>query len=459
MSQSKQMDFTNGKIMKKMILFSWPIFLTNLLQTSYQFIDSLWVGNLLGPSALGAITISATVVFTTLSFIIGINSATLTVISQRRGANDEEGLKDSLNAFVFVLGTLAIFLGILGFLFSGTILQVMGTPDEITPLAQSYLQINFIGILFLFGYNFIGTVLRALGDSRTPIRFIIIAVILNAILDPLFIHVFQWGIEGAAYATIISQGTAFVYGLWYSINRANVPFQIPTLPEKRYFLVLFKMGLPAGLSMMAISGGILAIMTVVTSFGEEVVAGFGAAQRLDSLIMLPALTLGSAVNSMAGQNIGAKLWDRVNEIAKQALFLIVLVSVIISTIIFFGAEYFIRMFVQDEETVQFGTMYVKTVAFFYPFLGVNFVLNGIARAAGAMFPVLILNIISFWILRYPLTAVFSAWLGESGIALGMGVSFIISSVIAVGYYFLGNWRKISENIGESTENKHKKEDS
>ncbi|MDT8860949.1 MATE family efflux transporter [Alkalihalobacillus sp. MEB130] len=459
MSQSKQMDFTNGPIMKKMILFSWPIFLTNLLQASYQFIDSLWVGNLLGPSALGAITISATVVFTTLSFIIGINSATLTVISQRKGANDEEGLKDSLNAFVFVLGTLALLLGLLGFIFSGTVLRFMGTPDDILPLAQSYLQINFIGILFLFGYNFIGTVLRALGDSVSPIRFIVIAVLLNTLLDPLFIYVFKWGIEGAAYATIISQGTAFVYGLWFSINKAGVPFQIPKLPEKRYFLVLLKMGLPAGLSMMAISGGILAIMTVVTSFGEGAVAGFGAAQRLDSLIMLPALTLGSAVNSMAGQNIGAKLWGRVNEIAKQGLFLIVMVSLVISTIVFVGAEFFIRMFVQDEETVEFGTMYIRTIAFFYPFLGVNFVLNGIARAAGAMFPVLILNIISFWILRYPLTAIFSAWLGESGIALGMGISFIISSVIAGGYYFLGNWRNISEEIGESTGKKSDKQES
>ncbi|MFC0471182.1 MATE family efflux transporter [Halalkalibacter kiskunsagensis] len=452
MSETNQIDFTKGQIMGKMIMFSWPIFLTNLLQASYQFVDSLWVGNLLGPSALGAITISATVVFTTLSFIIGLNGATLTVISQRRGANDQVGLKESLNAFVFVLGTLAVFLGLIGFLFSGTILRVMGTPEDILPLAQSYLQINFIGILFLFGYNFIGTVLRALGDSKTPIRFIIIAVLLNVVLDPLFIHVFQLGIDGAAYATIISQGSAFTYGLWYSIKRANVPFQIPTFPERRYFIVLFKMGLPAGLSMMAISAGILAIMTVVTGFGEGVVAGFGAAQRLDSLIMLPALTLGSAVNSMAGQNIGAKLWDRVNEIAKQALLLIILVSLTISTIIFFGAELFIRMFVQDEATIQFGTMYVKTIAFFYPFLGVNFVLNGIARAAGAMFPILILNIISFWILRYPLTVLFSMWFDERGIALGMGVSFIISSLIAVGYYFLGNWRKISEEIGEKTGN-------
>ncbi|MCM3762450.1 MATE family efflux transporter [Alkalihalobacillus oceani] len=451
MTQENQLDFTEGKILKKMVLFSSPIFISNLLQSSYQLIDSIWVGNLLGADALGAISISATVVFTVLSFIIGLNGATLTVISQRRGAKDEEGLKDSLNAFVFVLGLLALLLGLIGFLFSGAILRFMGTPETILPMAQAYLQINFVGILFLFGYNFIGTVLRGMGDSRTPVRFILLAVVLNAFLDPLFIYVLNFGIEGAAYATVISQGIAFLYGLFYSIYKANVPFQVPKLPEKRYFIVLFKMGLPAGLSMMAISAGMMAIMTVVTSFGEQAVAGFGAAQRLDNLIMLPALTLGAAVNSMAGQNIGARQWKRVNEIAKQAIILIIVVSLTVSTIIFSGAETFVRIFVQEEETVAFGAMYIQMIAFFYPFLGINFVLNGIARAAGAMFPVLILNIISFWVLRYPLTALFASWFGEEGIAIGMGVSFVISSVVATGYYFLGNWRNISEEVMTSTE--------
>ncbi|OLS36425.1 MATE family efflux transporter [Alkalihalophilus pseudofirmus] len=450
-AQTKQIDFTEGSIRKKMILFSWPIFFANMLQASYQFVDSLWVGNLLGTNALGAISISATVVFTILSFIIGVNGATLTVLSQRKGANDEKGLKESLNAFVFVLGSLALILGAIGFLFSGSILRAMGTPDAILPYAESYLKINFIGILFLFGYNFIGTVLRALGDSKTPIRFVMLAVILNAILDPLFISVFNLGIDGAAYATIIAQGTAFIYGLLYSILRAGVPFSIPTLPERKYFVVLFKMGLPAGLSMMAISAGILAIMTVVTGFGEDVVAGFGAAQRLDSIIMLPALTLGSAVNSMAGQNIGARMWERVREVAKEAIKLILAVTLLISTIMFLFAEYFVSLFIQDPATVAFGAMYVQTIAFFYPFLGINFVLNGIVRASGAMVQVLVLNIISFWVLRFPLTYIFAEWLGERGIAVGMGMSFVVSSIIAASYYFLGNWRKISEDVIKHTE--------
>lgn len=141
--EQKQYDFTEGSILSKMIFFSTPIFLANLLQASYQLIDSLWVGNLLGANALGAIAISGTVIFTILSFIIGINTAALTVLSQYKGAKDNEGLKASLNAFVVILGLMTLALGIFGFMLSGSILRWMGTPDDILPLATSYLRINY----------------------------------------------------------------------------------------------------------------------------------------------------------------------------------------------------------------------------------------------------------------------------------------------------------------------------
>ena len=437
------MDFTTGSIMKKMLLFSWPILFANLLQASYQLIDSLWVGNLIGAHALGAVSLSSVIIFTVLSFIIGINGATLTVLSQQKGAQDESGLKKSLNAFVIVLGSLSICLGIAGFYISPWLLTLLGTPAALFNMAQAYLQINFLGIIFLFGYNFIGTVLRALGDSKTPIRFVLIATILNAILDPIFIAVIGLGIHGAAYATVISQGVAFVYGIIHSLKGAKVPFTIPHKPEKSYLITVFKLGLPGGLQMMAISAGMMAIMSVVTSFGEDVVAGYGAAQRLDSLIMLPAMTLGSAVNSMAGQNIGADKWERVAQIAKDGIFLILTVTTLISTIIFWGAEYFIRLFVDHENTIRFGTLYLKTIAYFYPFLGINFVLNGVVRASGAMFQVLVLNFISFWILRFPFTYISANWFGELGIGIGMAASFVVSSIIATAYYKYGGWRSVT----------------
>lgn len=438
----KNLDFTEGSIIKKMLLFSWPLFLTNLLQVSYQLIDSLWVGNLLGMEALAAVSLSGPVLFAILAFVFGINGATLTVLSQARGAKDDERLKKSLNTFVVVNFIFSIGFGVIGYFTVESILRFLSTPETILPMAKSYLQIHFIGIIFMFGYNFIGTVLRALGDSKTPIQFVLLAVILNAVLDPLFIHTFQLGVDGAAYATLVAQGSAFLYGVIFSISKGRVPFTVPHVPSLDYFKTVMKLGVPGGLQSMAISGGATAIMGIVASFGEEVVAGFGAAQRIDSLIMQPGTALGVAVTSMAGQNIGAKLWDRVRSITRKALMIILVLSFSLSFVIFLSADFLIRLFVDDENTIAFGATFIRSVVFFYPFLGINFILNGTVRAAGAMFQILVLNLISFWVLRVPLTYLFSSWLGPQGLAFGIGCSFVISSCVATLYYVFGKWRNI-----------------
>lgn len=437
----KQHDFTQGNILRQLFVFSGPIMLTNLLQTSYQIVDSLWIGNLLGAKALGAVAISGTIIFTVLSFVIGLNNAALTILSQQKGKDDQEGLKKYLNAFVVILLLMALTLSFIGYFFSETLLVILGTPSDLMDPAKSYLQINFIGILFLFGYNFISTVLRAIGDSKTPLRFVMVAVLLNIVLDPLLISGFNFGIKGAAYATILAQGSAFVYGITHVLYRDLAPFTIPKLPTRQEVGLILNLGIPSGLQMAVISAGSAAIMSVVTLFGGDVVGGFGAAQRLDSVIMLPATALGTAVSSMAGQNIGIKNWNRVKSIAKNGLLYNFSVMILIGVVIFFFVEYGVRLFIQEDAAVAFATRYLRIMAFCFPFLGINFILNGIVRAAGAMYQVLILNIISFWVLRYPLTSLFANMYDEVGIAIGMGSSFMISSVFAALYYRFGKWRE------------------
>ncbi|MFD2673454.1 MATE family efflux transporter [Marinicrinis sediminis] len=442
MTQDERMDFTQGPLLQKMLWFAWPTFIANLLQASYQFIDSLWIGNLLGKNAIGAVAISAPIIFSVLSFMIGINGATLTVLSQYKGRKDEAGMQKALNAFSFILSLLAIFLGLAGFILTPTLLDWLGTPPDLIADARIYLQIHFAGILFLMGYNYVSTVLRAMGDSKTPVRFVVMAVLLNAVLDPLFIAGFDLGMAGAAYATIVAQGAAFLYGLGFSVKKRNVPFQWPSLPSRQHGMQVLKLGVPGGLQMMAISSGMVAILAVVSRFGSDVVSGFGAASRIESLIMIPAFTMGSVVNSMAGQNVGAQIWSRVHQIARQGAVLIFAVSTTISLLVFLGAEFLIRLFVSDSATIDYGVEYLQLIAFFYPFLGLNFVLNGIARSSGAMLQVLILNLVSFWALRFPLAYGFSLWMGSKGIALGIGISFVLSSLIAAGYYRYGGWQKI-----------------
>lgn len=435
-----QQDFTTGSIWRQLLTFTLPILLTNLLQVSYQLIDSLWVGNLLGADALGAVAVSSTITFTVLSFIIGVNNATLTVLSQLKGKDDETRLKSYVNAFTVMLSAMSIVLGMAGFLLAEAILRFLGTPEVMIAEAVSYLQINFLGILFLFGYNFISTVFRALGNSRTPVRFVLTAVILNTILDPLFIHTFNWGIEGAAYATVLSQGIAFLYGISVSLRMKAIPFSAPKVPKREEVSIILRQGIPSGLQMTVIAAGMAAIMSVVTSFGPAAVAGFGAAQRLDSILMLPAQALGIAVNSMAGQNIAINQWDRVKKITLYALMMSTAAMLAAAVCIFVFARWGIGLFIEDESSIAFGAEYVRIIAFFYPFLGLNFVWNGVVRAAGAMFQVLVLNFISFWVLRYPLTWLFARLYGEKGIGMGIAVSFVISSMLAFGYYRFGKWR-------------------
>ena len=215
----------------------------------------------------------------------------------------------------------------------------------------------------------------------------------------------------------------------------------PRKPKWEEVKLILQLGIPSGMQMAVISAGSAAIMSVVTSHGESVVAGFSAAQRLDSLILLPAHALSAAVNSMAGQNIGINQWDRVKKIARYGVIYNTGITIVFALLIVTFAEYGVKLFIQEPEAVRFGSEYLIIVAFFYPFLGINFVLNGIVRASGAMYQVLILNLISFWVLRYPLSYFFSEWMGDRGIAYGIGVSFMISSVLAYLYYKFGGWRK------------------
>lgn len=434
-------DFTQGPIVKPLILFSGPIMLTNLLQTSFQIVDSLWVGNILGAEALAAVNISTTILVTVLSFVLGLNNAALTILSQQYGRRDEEGLKSYLNAFIVVMTVMAVGFGLLGYIFSADLLLLLGTPEAILDQSQIYLQISFLGMFFLFAYNFLNTVLRALGDSKTPMRIVLIAVVLNAILAPVLMVIFELGIVGAAAATVASQGIAFLYSLYHSMRYKLIPFTYPTLPKFSEVSLILKLGIPAGLQMGVIAAGSAAILSVVTSFGGHTVAGFSAAQRLTSLITLPAMALGTAVNSMAGQNIGLNYWTRVKSIAKYAVVYNLSIMIAIAVIIMIFAEAGIRLFIQEPEAVEFGATYLRIVALCFPFLGINFVLNGIVRASGAMFQVLVLNIISFWVLRFPLTDIFSSWFGSVGIGMGMGASFILSSAFAYGYYRFGKWDK------------------
>ncbi|MCQ9617428.1 MATE family efflux transporter [Paenalcaligenes niemegkensis] len=212
-------SFTAGSIPRQLATFSFPILLANLLQASMQLINSLWVGNLLGSAAFGAVTVGTTVIIVVLAFVLGINNATLTIFAQLKGSNDQKRINSYLSAFVIILAVLSLIISVTGYVLTEPLLALMNTPASIASEAKAYLQISFIGTFLLVGYNFIGTALRAFGDSKTPLYFVLLATVLATVLDPLFIAGFDLGVAGAAYATVLAQSIAFIYSLFYLSGR------------------------------------------------------------------------------------------------------------------------------------------------------------------------------------------------------------------------------------------------
>ena len=433
-------DFTTGSVPRQLYRFSLPILLTNFLQMLMPLISSLWVGNLLGSAAFATVTIATTVVTLVLAFVIGMNNATLTIFAQLKGRNEPSEIRTYLSTFVVILLLLSLLTAVAGYALVRPLLQILNVPDAILGTAVQYLRISFLGILFLVGYNFIGSVLRAFGDSRTQLRFVLVATALNAALAPLLIVGLGLDVAGAAYATVLAQAAAFLYSLgWLKRKFGQLSFELqrPRLSQARKILEL---GIPSGAQMIVIYAGMTVILAIVNTFGESVVAGFGAAQRLDTLILLPAIALGIAVNAMAAQNIGNGNWQRVARITRVGIGFNLGVMLAITGILFVFAEPLVRLFIQEPHSVAFGSSYLKIIALFYPFIGLNFILNGVVRGSGAMLQVLLLNIVSLWLLRVPLTYAATSLFGESGVALGMGLSFLISCLFSAAYYRWGGWR-------------------
>ena len=433
-------NFTEGPIARQLGTFALPIVVTSLLQVSIQLINGLWVGNLLGSEAFGAVTVSTILMMVVLAFVMGVNQATLTVFAQLRGRDDPGALRAYLSAFIIILALLALTISGLGYVFAEALLRLLNTPEAIMDDARVYLRINFIGTLLVLGYNFVSTVLRAFGDSRTPLYFVVLATALITLLSPLFIGGLGWGIAGAAVAMVAAQGGAFLYSLVHLARKFpghGFRLQLPKWVEVRTIL---RLGIPSGAQMVVIHAGITVILSLVNSLGADAVAGFGAAQRLDNLILLPAVAVGTAITAMAGQNIGAQQWPRVRQITRAGVIYNTVIMFCLASLLFIWAEPLIRLFIQDQASVDFGTRYLRTIAFFYPFLGLNFVFNSVVRGAGAMFQVLVLNIISLWVLRVPLAWGATALYGSTGVALGIGLSFMLSAGFSFGYYRWGGWR-------------------
>lgn len=438
-------DLTSGNETKLILRFATPMLLGNLFQQLYNIVDSVVVGKFIGTEALAAVGSSFPIVFSLISLIIGVASGGTIIIAQYFGARNFERVKASIGTLYIFLFWASISVTIIGIIFSGTIFRLIQLPEEIIPQAKTYLNIYFLGMIGFFGFNATSAILRGLGDSKTPLYFLILSTFFNIVFDLLFVIVFKWGIAGAAVATVISQGGAFITAVFY-LNRTHEVIQISWREfkfDKDIFRKTLKIGLPTGLQHTFVSLGMTVVQVIVNRFGTNVIAAYAAATRLDSLAILPAMNFGMALSTFVGQNIGAGKTDRIKSGLKSTLLMSSVVSLAVTSIMVFFGRYLIQLFVMSSETevILVGSEYLVIVSSFYIVFSVMFSINGVMRGAGDTLIPMFITFFSLWMVRIPVAYFLSERIGESGIWWAIPVAWITGAVFAYLYYRTGKWKE------------------
>ncbi|OPZ97348.1 MAG: Multidrug export protein MepA [Bacteroidetes bacterium ADurb.Bin408] len=450
-------SLTTGNEAKGILFFVMPMLLGSVFQLMYNVVNTWVVGNFIGKSALGAVGASFPIIFVLISLIIGISTGSTVIISQYFGAKDYEKVKLSIDTVMVFLLVTSVIITVIGLIFSKQIFLLVKLPPELMKDAMTYFNVYLSGLVLLFGYNAVSGVLRGLGDSTTPLYFLIISVVLNVILDLLFVIVFKWGIAGVAVATIISQGFSFILSVIY-LNRTHALLNFSLLRlrfDREIFLKSLKISIPSGLQQTFVSIGMLALMTIVNTFGTDVIAAYTIASRIDSFALLPAMNFSMALSVFTGQNLGAKQMQRVKNGYKYTLWMTLLTSIVTTLVFLFFGRGIISGFNHDASVIELGFQYLLVVSPFYIVFSFMFINNGLLRGAGATLIPMFITLFSLWGFRVPASYFLSQWMGTYGIWTGIPVAWLFGGVCSYLYYKFGNWQKYivvkSSIINESTE--------
>jgi putative MATE family efflux protein len=438
-------DLTTGKEGKLIFQFAAPMLLGNIFQQLFSVVDSIVVGNFIGKEALAAVGASFPVIFMMISMIIGIVMGTTVVISQYFGAKDFARVKRAIDTMYIYSTVAGIVATAAGLLLAEPLLRLLGTPEDIMPQATQYLRIYFSGIIIFFGYNGTSAALRGLGDSKTPLYFLIIATVANIILVLLFVAVFKLGIAGAAYATLLANGIAFALAIYW-LNKTHKLIRIAITGlhfDREIFRQSIRIGLPTGIQQTLVAVGGMALLSIVNTFGTSVLAGYSVASRLDNMAMIPAMSFSQALSTFVGQNIGANKIERIRTGLISTVKMSGIVTIVTTLIIIFFGHVLMSLFTNDREVIRIGDQYLTIVSSFYILFTLMFIYNGIMRGAGDTFIPMFFSLISLWLIRIPLAWFLSRRLGAEGIWWAIPAGWFIGLSLSFGYYKTSRWKKKS----------------
>lgn len=433
---TKDFDFTQGSIAKKILLFSLPLMAGNIFQQLYNVVDTLVVGRFLGEAPLAAVGSAYTLMIFLTSILIGLTMGSGVYFSICHGQKNTALMKQSIYISFLSIGALSLFLNALSYLFLEEIIRFMQIPQEVIPYFRDYLLWIFAGIVAVFLYNYCAALLRAVGNSVIPLVFLIISAVMNIALDLLFILVFHWGVAGAAQATVIAQYASGLGILCYCLF-----FRKDLLVEKEYrrwdsaiFHDISRLSLLTSLQQSIMNFGILLVQGLVNSFGTIVMAAFAAGVKIDTLAYSPLMDFGNAFSTAIAQNYGAGNRKRIKECVIASTKMVVSFALLTSVIIYAFAPELMALFVPETatETIAIGAGYLRIEGACYVGIGILSMLYAYYRAIkepGMSVVLTILSLGSRVILAYALSAL--PLFGVTGIWLSIPIGWAIADMYGV----------------------------
>lgn len=435
-------DMTKGSPFKLLLSFSIPLLIGSLFQQFYTMADSIIVGKFVGADALASIGACSSVIYLLFSLFLGLSAGIGIVISQYFGAGDGSTVRKGIACSVYILMAASILLTLIGLTLARPILTFLGTPEEIMRDAAVYFQITSGGIVAVAFYNGISSILRALGDSRTPLIFLALAALLNVGLDLLFVTVFHMGVAGAALATAIAQFSSACACLVFSL-KTNPYFHIKKeefRPDTGLIRRMMHIGLPLALQNAMIAFSCVMLQSVINSFGTMIMAVFTATNRIENLVNQIYIAANTALSNYTAQNLGAGNTDRVRAGTRCCIQITVGFSLLMVLVMYLCGHMFMGWFVTDRQVIETGAQALKLISLFFVFWGLLYVFRGILNGAGnAGFALVsgILEVVGRMGCAFLLTSI--PFIGQWGIWLAEGLTWILVSAAGAICYFRGKW--------------------
>ncbi|MDD6144424.1 MAG: MATE family efflux transporter [bacterium] len=436
-SRTRDADMTQGSIFRHMVAFAVPMMMGLLFQQLYNTVDTIVVGQFVGKEALAAVGSTGAIINTLVGFSAGLSTGSSVVISQCYGAHDHKKLGKAVHTTLCITFLMAIAATLLGRLLTGPLLRMMSTPADVFDEAKIYLDIYFSGIAGLLIYNMGSGILRAVGDSRRPLYFLLFSASMNTALDLLFVIVFRLGIRGVAYATILSQFVSALLILWV-LTRDHGPYGLRWKQlsiDREMVGRIFSIGLPGGIQQALTSFSNVFVQSYINFFGSACMAGWSSYNKLDIFLFLPAQAIAMASTTFVGQNYGAKQMKRAKEGVRDSLIMSIACTATLAVMVMIFAEPLNRLFTAEKDVMEYGVYFIRRISPFYVACCFNQIYGAALRGIGSAKVPMVIMLFSFVFFRQLFLLVVKL-LGHSliGVSMAYPAGWIMCSTLLFVFY-------------------------